>query len=38
MGDRILRVQVVRMLVPYGCGQTRKKSGNRIAITTNRVP
>ena len=33
-----LRVQVGRILAPYGCGQTRKKSRNRIAITTNRVP
>ena len=26
------------MCAPYGCGQTRKRSRNRIAITTNRVP
>ena len=38
MGDRILRVQVGRILAPYGCGQTRKKSRNRIAITSNVEP
>ena len=37
MGDRILCVQVRRILVPYGCGQTRRRLRNRIAIAVKRV-
>ena len=34
--DHILRVQIVKILVPYGCGPTRNQLRGRIVITENR--